>query len=79
MDTHTTVNRLNIGIIGGSISGCTAAVALLRAGHRVKVFERSSGVLLGRGVGIGTPPSVIAGFRERDMIDADGLSLISGR
>jgi len=62
---------LNIGVVGGSISGCAAAVALGRLGHRVRVFERSEGPLKGRGAGIGTPPSVIRVFRDRDMVDSD--------
>ncbi len=41
--------RLSIGIVGGSIAGCAAAVELMRAGHRVRVFERSPGALVGRG------------------------------
>ena len=31
------INRLSIGIVDGAISGCTAAVALMRAGHRVTI------------------------------------------
>jgi len=47
-----------------------AAIALMRAGYRVRIFERSTGVLRGRGAGIGTPPSVIESFRRRDMVDS---------
>jgi 2-polyprenyl-6-methoxyphenol hydroxylase-like FAD-dependent oxidoreductase len=49
---------LSIGVVGGSISGCTAA-------------ERSGDTLKGRGAGIGTPPSVIRSFRDLDMVDSD--------
>lgn len=35
---------LEIGIIGGGITGLTAAFYLLRAGHRVTVFEARSGI-----------------------------------
>jgi 2-polyprenyl-6-methoxyphenol hydroxylase-like FAD-dependent oxidoreductase len=62
---------LSIGIVGGSISGCTAAIALMRLGYRVRVFERSGGTLKGRGAGIGTPPSVIRSFRDLDMVDSN--------
>ena len=63
--------RLSIGIVGGSIAGCAAAVALMRAGHRVTVFERSPGALVGRGAGIGAQQSVLRSLVERDLIDAD--------
>jgi predicted NAD/FAD-binding protein len=63
--------RLGIGIIGGSISGCSAAIALSRAGHDVTVYDRSTGELTGRGAGIGTPLSVIESLIEKDFIDAD--------
>lgn len=62
---------LKVGIVGGSIAGCAAAIALMRAGHRVTVFERSSETLVGRGAGIGTQLSVLRSLVERDMIDAD--------
>ncbi len=44
-----------VGIIGGSIAGCAAAVALTRAGCEVEVFERSSRELRDRGSGILIP------------------------
>jgi len=44
-----------VGIVGGSIAGCAAAVALERAGCEVEVFERSSGELKDRGSGIVIP------------------------
>ena len=67
---------LQVGIVGGSISGCTAAIALMRAGCDVTVFERSSGALQGRDAGIGTPPPVIRALQERDFIDT-GLPLLT--
>lgn len=62
---------LRIGVVGGSIAGCAAAIVLSRAGHDVTVFERSTGELQGRGAGIGTPLSVIEMLIAKDMIDAD--------
>lgn len=62
---------LNIGIVGGSIAGCTAAIELTRAGHAVQVYERSRGELHGRGAGIATPVSAIEGLMDRDLIDLD--------
>ena len=64
-------NGLNIGIVGGSIAGCAAAIELTRAGHRVQVYERSRGELQGRGAGIGTPTSAIESLMDRDLIDLD--------
>ncbi len=60
---------LKIGIVGGSIAGCTAAIELLRAGHNVVVYERFTGRLKGRGAGIGTPVSVLHQLIDRDLID----------
>ncbi len=62
---------LHIGIVGGSIAGCTAAIELSRAGHLVTVYERSTGELLGRGAGIGTPISVLQELIVRELIDLD--------
>ncbi|HKG24764.1 MAG TPA: FAD-dependent monooxygenase [Thermomicrobiales bacterium] len=47
-----------IGIVGGSIAGCAAAIALGRLGCDVHVFERSSGALRDRGSGIVMPPAL---------------------
>ncbi|ROS05430.1 2-polyprenyl-6-methoxyphenol hydroxylase-like FAD-dependent oxidoreductase [Sinobacterium caligoides] len=63
--------KLSIGIIGGSIAGCAAAVALGRAGHDVQVFERSAGRLESRGVGITIPSTVIDSLKEKQLIDDD--------
>jgi len=43
-ETPTTMHPLNIGILGGGITGLTAAFYLLRAGHRVTVLEGRSQV-----------------------------------
>ena len=62
---------LRIGIVGGSIAGCSAAILLSRAGHDVTIYERHRGTLVGRGGGIGTPSAVLNGLIENDEIDAD--------
>ena len=49
------IGRSRVAIIGGSIAGCAAAIALSRAGCEVTVFERSRGSLADRGFGIGMP------------------------
>ena len=60
-----------VAIVGGSIAGCAAAVALQRAGCDVEIFERSSGELRDRGSGIAIPITlrdqlVAAGYLEAD-------------
>jgi 2-polyprenyl-6-methoxyphenol hydroxylase-like FAD-dependent oxidoreductase len=46
------VQRLKIGIVGGSLAGLFTAALLQRQGHDVEVFERSSADLAGRGAGL---------------------------
>ena len=60
-----------VGIIGGSIAGCAAAIELSRFGCDVTLFERSGEELKDRGAGIGIPPSVIDTFIARDLVDGD--------
>lgn len=52
-------SRISAIVIGGSISGLTAALALSRAGVRVEVYERSPTELAGRGAGINTHPELV--------------------
>lgn len=61
---------LSVGIVGGSIAGCSTAILLSRAGHDVTVFERSTGRLQGRGGGIATPMATFKSLIEEDIIDA---------
>jgi 2-polyprenyl-6-methoxyphenol hydroxylase-like FAD-dependent oxidoreductase len=63
--------NLKIGVVGGSIAGCTVAIELVRLGCDVTLFERSGDELKDRGAGIGVPPSVINTFISRDLVDAD--------
>ncbi len=65
------MSKLQIGIAGGSIAGCSAAVELSRRGHSVQIFERSAGELVGRGAGIGTPTSLFDKLVDRDLVDED--------
>lgn len=48
-----------VAIFGGSIGGLFAAATLRNAGWNVKVFERSSVALAGRGAGIVTHPQLL--------------------
>jgi 2-polyprenyl-6-methoxyphenol hydroxylase-like FAD-dependent oxidoreductase len=63
--------RLHVGVVGGSIAGCAAAIELIRAGYVVDVFERSRGALVGRGAGIATPMATFRSLVERDLVDTD--------
>ncbi len=58
-------NQLRIGVVGGSIGGLTAAVLLHELGHDVRVFERSTTALEGRGAGIVVLPITERYFVER--------------
>lgn len=60
---------LKVGIVGGSIAGCSAAILMTSAGHDVTVFERSTGRLRGRGGGIATPMATFRSLIEEDIID----------
>ena len=62
---------LKVGIVGGSIAGCTTAIELVRLGCDVTLYERTGEELKDRGAGIGVPPSVIDTFIRRDLVDAD--------
>lgn len=52
------VEESRVAIIGGSIAGCAAAVALSRAGCSVTVYERTRGALHGHGAGIAIDMSI---------------------
>jgi 2-polyprenyl-6-methoxyphenol hydroxylase-like FAD-dependent oxidoreductase len=69
------IEKLRVGIVGGSISGCAAAVMLGRLGHDVTVFERSQRGLLTRGVGIATRPEVLERLSGYDLIGRDFPSI----
>jgi len=62
---------VNVGIVGGSLAGCAAAIALRRAGCEVSVYERSRGALEDRGAGIGIPFALLRTLVERDYVDED--------
>ncbi|HEX6522431.1 MAG TPA: NAD-binding protein [Streptosporangiaceae bacterium] len=66
-----------VAVIGGSIAGCAAAIALARAGCDVTVFERTQGVLRDRGFGIGMPPSMIDTLSAAGYV-GPGLPVVPG-
>ena len=66
-----TRRAMKAAIIGGSLSGCMAAILLGRAGHDVTVYERSKAGLVGRGGGLTTSRKVLDEMKSRDLLDAD--------
>ncbi|MFJ9979113.1 FAD-dependent monooxygenase [Streptomyces cyaneofuscatus] len=61
---------LRIGVVGGSIAGCAAAVAGSRAGADVTVYERSGAELQDRGFGIVIPPPLHRELVASGYLDA---------
>lgn len=62
---------MKIGIVGGSIAGCFAAILLQREGHEVTVFERSKKDLEGRGGGVGTLAALFRQLQTEKLIEKD--------
>ena len=62
---------LKVGIVGGSIAGCTVAIELSRLGCDVILFERTGDELKDRGAGIGVPMAVFETLVRRDLVDSD--------
>ena len=50
---------LNVGIVGGSIAGCSAAVRFRQLGAQVTILERSPHPHHGRGAGIVLPREML--------------------
>ena len=62
---------MKIGIIGGSIAGCSAAIQLMNEGYDITVFERSNKPLVGRGGGIGTTPTLMNQIKQDGLVMGD--------
>ncbi|MBB4893190.1 2-polyprenyl-6-methoxyphenol hydroxylase-like FAD-dependent oxidoreductase [Streptomyces olivoverticillatus] len=61
-----------VAIVGGSIAGCAAALAMTRAGAgEVVVFERATGRLHGRGIGLAVHKDRYAELEAAGYTDAD--------
>ncbi|MEZ0109867.1 2-polyprenyl-6-methoxyphenol hydroxylase-like FAD-dependent oxidoreductase [Catenulispora sp. EB89] len=67
-----TTGSIRIGVVGGSIAGCAAALAAAQAvpGAAVVVFERSAGELRERGAGIGIQHERFAELVAAGLLDA---------
>ncbi|MFG3257756.1 FAD-dependent monooxygenase [Streptomyces sp. NPDC048172] len=62
---------LNVAVVGGSIAGCAAALAVSRGGGaRVTVFERAAGELRSRGVGVSLHNDRYAELEAAGYVDA---------
>ncbi|WP_051970719.1 FAD-dependent monooxygenase [Kitasatospora azatica] len=61
-----------VAVVGGSIAGCAAALAVARAGaEQVVVFERAQHELQGRGVGVAMHAERYAELESLGYLDAD--------
>ena len=68
-------NWPRVSIMGGSIGGLTAALALRTLGCEVDVYERSATALAARGAGIGLHPMTVRYFTEHDPLDRDKIAI----
>ncbi len=69
------MDRLQVGVVGGSLGGLHAACLLRDAGHEVTVFERSSHELEERGAGIGFLRATYRYPVERGGVDLRQISV----
>lgn len=65
------MKRFKIGIVGGSLAACSAAILLMRDGHTVQVFERSKSQLVGRGGGIGTSGQMFRQLCDENVVEKE--------
>ena len=69
------MTTLEVGVVGGSLGGLTAACLLRDAGHDVTVFERSRRELEERGAGIGFLGATYRYLVERGGVDLADISV----
>src|SRR5664279_1573267 len=62
-------------IVGGSLGGLFAGLMLRQAGWDVTVFERSSGDLASRGVGIGTHVEMFEVMRRLSIVVDESIGV----
>jgi 2-polyprenyl-6-methoxyphenol hydroxylase-like FAD-dependent oxidoreductase len=73
-------SRARVSVIGGSLGGLFAAVALYRRGFDVHVYERSATPLASRGAGIVTHERMRAALRAIGLSVGDDLGIaVAGR
>lgn len=66
---------MKIAIIGGSIAGCSTALALRDLDFDIQIFEKSHGSLIDRGNGIVMPAPLLETLRQQQWIDHDAPCL----
>ncbi|MCX6461063.1 MAG: 2,6-dihydroxypyridine 3-hydroxylase [Actinobacteria bacterium] len=71
------MRALRVAVLGGSIAGLNAALALRDVGCDVDVYERSPRTLEGLGTGIVVQPELVRYFLERTEIGLDRISVAS--
>ncbi|HZP87360.1 MAG TPA: FAD-dependent monooxygenase [Burkholderiales bacterium] len=64
-------NNRRVIIIGGSLAGLLAGNMFQRLGWQVDVYERTPGVLEGRGAGITVLPGLVEGFRAAGVAESE--------
>lgn len=68
---HNPSHRRRAIVIGGSLAGLLAGNLLHRSGWAVEVFERTTGVMEGRGAGITILPGLASGFRAAGVEETE--------
>jgi len=76
-ETQPPLEPPRVAIIGGSLGGCCAAIALSRIGCRVDVYERQGGQLTSQGAGLVIQPDMAAFLHEYDVCDVNEISVPS--
>ncbi len=66
-------------IVGGSVAGLFAALALQRIGWAVVVLERSVEPLSARGAGIATHPNLLDALRQVGVASVDAFGVMVER
>ena len=64
-------------IIGGSLGGLSAGIALRRIGWDVEVFERSASALKDRGAGLVMQPELLDFLKRHDLPSPEAMSVLS--
>lgn len=75
--THQGPDPLRVAIVGGSLGGCCAAIALSQAGCQVQIFERSAGLLQSQGAGLVIQPDMAGFLEEFHVCDVACISVCS--
>lgn len=71
MAQHATHPRRRVLVIGGSLAGLLAGNLFHRIGWDVEVFERTAGVMEGRGAGITILPGLVSGFQAAGVAESE--------